>query len=170
MNNPLKGKLDAKMMQHFEENVDEEQLEQMVRQVIQEKVVPALVEIRQQRQQAEDPETIRETYANLPEEKQQEVFDSAVMDVVEVVFTLREEPVEGLRMAKQLTRDPHTMEALLLIFDNEQHIDPEYSRQIKDTASRIVTWVGVALFSEMYEPETVESVARDLGLDVDRRG
>lgn len=159
--------LNEENIKKLEEQMDDEDIEEMIQAGIEQRVVPALEEIRERRRQDPDTDQIRENYRQLSDEKKQEVFDAAVMSIVEAAFVARQQPTQGVKQLRELVRDPYTMEALLLIFDNEDHIDPEYGEQMKDVASEIVTWVGVALAPELYEPSTVREVAERLGLEID---
>jgi hypothetical protein len=59
------------------------------------------------------------------------------------------------------------MEGLLLIFDNEEHIDPAYSRQMKEFAAMHLKWMGVALAPESYLAAAVREVYEQLDLDIE---
>jgi hypothetical protein len=129
-------------------------------------VVPHFDDVKTRAESSADSHTVRDTYASLPDDRQQEIFNTAVSDIIGALFTLRERPVEALLTLKGLLRDPFTVEGLLLIFDNEEMIDPAYSAQMKEYAATHLTWAGCALMPEAYDRATVETVADQLGVDL----
>jgi hypothetical protein len=130
-------------------------------------VIPHLQGIKTRAADDPDPEVIRQQYAELSDERQQQVFNQAISDVVGALFEVRENPKAGLLSLKGLIRDPYTMEGLLLIFDNEEHIDPAYSRQMKEFAAMHLKWMGVALAPESYPAAAVREVYEQLDLDIE---
>lgn len=170
-NGGVGGWIDQKKMDALKdqvEDLDDEQIEQAVQTVVQEQVVPALVDIRQRRDGQRENREIRAEYAAYDEETKQDLFDQAVFDVIEVLFDLRENPQVGVKKLRRLVRDPTVFEALLLIFDNPEKIDPEYAEELKQYVSMVVRWVGVVLAPEMYDAETVTKTTQELDLPVDK--
>lgn len=130
-------------------------------------MIPHLQGIKKRAADDPDPEVIRQQYADCSDERQQQIFNQAISDVVGALFEVRENPKAGLLSLKGLLRDPYTMEGLLLIFDNEEHIDPGYSRQMKEFAAMHLKWMGVALAPESYPTAVVREVYEQLDLDVE---
>lgn len=165
--NSVLQNIDKQTLRNLQQQVDEDTIRELLDVAIEERIVPHLRQIRSSAEQKPDHETIRSEFEDDPEDVQQENFDDAVTSVIEALFLLRQQPQEGGTLLKQLIRDPYVIEGLLLIFDNEQHIDPEYSAQIKEFAALHLHWAGVALMPEAYSPEEVREVAEELGLSVE---
>jgi hypothetical protein len=160
------GEVTDEQVQSVLNQIPEETKRQAIETAIEDYIVPHFDDVRERAAADVTNEQVRQKYAALGEERQQEVFNRAVSDVLGTLFELRTQPESGLESLKGLLRDPYTIEGLLLIFDNDQHIDAEYSAQMKDFAAMHLKWAGVALAPEMYDPAVVEAVAEEIGLDV----
>lgn len=136
--------------------------------LVDEQVAPELVDVRDRAGQ-EDHRAIREALSELSDDEQDEYFYDAVADVVAALALVRERPEDGLRELKPLLRDPYTIESLLLIFDNETHVDPEFAAQQKEFAAKHLRWIGATVLPEMYEDDELNEVRKrfDFGGDVD---
>lgn len=143
--------------------LNDEQIEQGLEVAVEDFIVPHVEEIRTtSRDQYESRHKVREVYGEMDPQDQQEVFDEAWADMVAVGAQIREQPQRGMLELKQRLRDPWTMEALLLIFDNEDHIDEEYSEEMKEFTTFAVRWMAVNMLPEMYTQEEVEVVVEEL--------
>lgn len=162
------GSVSDAQVERIWSQIDQQTKRDAVQTALDQFVIPHLEGVKQRARDDADAATVRAQYADLDDADQQEVFNQAVSDVVAALFEIRERPAEGLLTLKGLLRDPYTVEGLLLIFDNEQHIDPDYSEQMKDFAAMHLEMVGVALAPEMYDADTVREVYDRLGLDTQR--
>lgn len=162
------GSVSDEQVERIWSQIDQQTKRDAVQTGLDQFVIPHLEGVKQRARDDTPAADVREQYADLDDEEQQEVFNQAVSDVVAALFEIRERPAEGLLTLKGLLRDPYTVEGLLLIFDNEQHIDPSYSEQMKDFAAMHLEMVGVALAPEMYDEATVREVYDRLGLDATR--
>lgn len=148
---------------------DEEDIRQLLSQVdflevfeqmlpmVEEDLEPHFEEIRE-RAQAVDGEEIREFYAELSESEQQEAFDDTLLDLLVTLRECRDRPQVGFPKLKTRLRDPHVLEPLLLIAQNEAHIDAEYSRELKAFLSETTTWAAAELLPEIYTEAEREGV------------
>lgn len=158
------------------ENVDEAHIAAVIAEVWETSLAPRLRAIRERAADEYDREQVRRYYAEeLSAEEQQETFDDALRDVLVAAFSVRAAVFgEGVTMSHAvadfaaLLRDPWTAEAMLLIFENDQHIDPEYSEQMKEYGAWVLRSIGVAVVPELYQPETVAEIAEDHGLEMMR--
>lgn len=161
------------------ENVDEETIARFAAEAWTSSVAPHLADIRARAERGYSREQIRRYYAaELTPDEQQETFDSAFNDILVAAFSLRAALLDGGDVAlsdavadlRELIRDPYTVEAILLIFENDEYIDPEYAEQMKEYGAWVLRSLGVALAPELYEPSTVQEIAQDHGLDMETRG
>lgn len=162
------GDVDEAQVQQIFAAIPPETKQQAVMAALDNYVVPHFHDIRSRQESDPDNERIRAKYAELSDDEQQEVFNTAVAEVVGALFEVRESPQQGLVTLKKLLRDPYTVEGLLLIFDNDEHIDPAYSEQIKNFAATHLRWAGCALMPEAYDPEVVRQTGEEIGLDLER--
>lgn len=125
---------------------------------------PHFEEIRT-RAQNEESEQAREFYESLPEEEQQEAFEKAVAELATVLQECRENPVAGFPKLKALLRDPDIHEPLLLIFENPNYIDPEYTTDLKEFATYNVRWLAMQVLPELYTPDEVNELLAKFGRD-----
>lgn len=159
--------LDEDQIQQIQQQIDPEQIHAMVEARIEEDLGPHLVEVRERRREQPDPKQVRQKFANASPQKQQQLWHAAVGDVIEVFHLLREDPMAALRKAKDLLRNPYTSEALLLIFHNDQHIDGDYSWEMKDYGANLMAYLGTVVAPEMYEPAEIEAIHERIDLDVE---
>lgn len=131
--------------------------------VIEEEVIPHLDDI-MYRSRDEDADEARAYYENLPDEEQQEAFDKAIADLAVVLRECREQPATGFPKLKARLRDPDVIEPILLIFDNPEYIDPEYTDDLKEFAVDNVRWMAMQVLPEIYtEDEREEILAKFTG-------
>jgi len=160
------------------ENVDDAHVAAVLADIWEQSVAPRLASIRQRAADDYDRTQVRQYYAEeLTPEEQQETFDDALRDVLVAAFSVRAAVFSddmtmetALADLRALIRDPWTAEAILLIFENAEHIDPEYSDQMKEYGAWVLRSVGVAVLPELYPPETVAAIAEDHGLDMTHHG
>lgn len=146
------------MAMNFLQQMDEQQIEQAITAAVERFLVPQLEEIRRSAQEVEDKEEVREVFEELSEGDQEDVFNETMSKVQMAAVEIREEPVEGAKTLKDLLRDPWTVEALLLVFDEPDKIDPEYADHLKDFVSTQIRWMGVHVAPEMYSEEEIREV------------
>lgn len=158
--------LDDEQLRALQEQIDDEEIERLIQQVVEKRVVPHLQDIRKQARETPPAREVREAYASMSVEEQEEAFDTAVDDVLDCALLLRESPNEGLKRLKSILRDPYTTEGLLLIFENEEHIDSEYSAQMKEYGATLLRYLGFMLGREMYEQQTRRQIAEELGVEL----
>ena len=148
--------------EHFEwmrRNADAQTYRDVVAYLIQHEIVPHAEAIRDRAQNRDmTPAEVREHYKNMDDEAQQVAFDKAVASVVSVFALLRQKPQEGLEELKAMIRDPWTLEAILLIFRNDEEIDPEYSDEIIQYAAWHVQEAAYFLAPELYTEEEREFI------------
>lgn len=168
------GTLDGPEARRIWESIPDDQKRDAAESVIDAYVVPHLDAVRERaredRAEGHDAEAAREYYAQMTADEQEEMFYTAIADLVAVLFLVREQPAEGLAELKARLRDPYTVEALLLIFNNDEfieYIEPGYREKMKDFAAERLRWMGMALVPELYDPEEVRPVYEEFGLDVD---
>lgn len=161
------------------ESVDEDTIARFAAEAWAGSVAPRLAEIRERADDEYSREQIRRYYATeLSADEQQETFDSAFNDILVAAFSLRAALLDGgdvtisaaLADVQELIRDPYTAEAILLIFENDEYIEPEYAAQMKEYGAWVLRSIGVAIAPELYDPAVVQDIAQDHGLDMDARG
>lgn len=166
------------MMRKLVENMDEETARELIGQVdedevaltiewvFQELVIPHLEEVRE-RAKADPPnEEVRRMYESEAEDYREEMFWETFEELVKTLVLCRERPKEGLKQLKQTLRDPFTAEALLLIFENREHIDPAYTEELKDFGTINMRYLGVMVLPEMYSEAERRQVRQELGIEV----
>lgn len=163
------GELSGNEIDTLWNQISDAQKQQMLTLLFDEKVVPHLQDIRARRQR-QDAMAVRERYADLELETKKELIVEAVGEIVATFYELRENPQAGLLNLKELIRDPTIAEALLLVFDDPEYVDPAYSADAKEYAAHKMTAIGVALFPELYEAETVRMIYGDFGLETGEDG
>lgn len=159
------GDLSGEEIDNLWNRVPRQQKVQFLSFIFQERVIPHIEDIRQ-RAESEDSERLRDAYADLDPETKDEVLLETIGHIVRTLFELRERPREGMLNLKELIRDPGTMESLLLVFDDAEHIDPGYSADAKNFVSWYVTAAGVALAPELYDEATVREVYEAFDLEL----
>lgn len=152
------GQLDEQQIDKVWDQIPEETKRQAFTNALEQFVLPHADDVKDRAESDVGNKQIRQKYSALDDERQQEIFDQAIGTIIGTLFEVRESPREGLMRLKGLLRDPYTLEGLLLIFENEDHIDPEYSAEMKEFAAWYVTAAGVALTPEMYDEQTCENV------------
>lgn len=125
---------------------------------------PEYLEEIKARAEGSDAEEARKVFDELTDEEQTEVVDGVITDIAVSFAQLRADPVEGVDQLVDHLRDPFTMEALLLTLENEEHIDEEYSEEIKEWWRWRARWLAVELLPEIYTEEEIEEVAEQFGL------
>lgn len=129
---------------------------------------PELLDEIRERAKHSDSEAARQTFQEMSEIEQTRMVDSVVSDIAISFAQLRQEPAEGVEQLATHIREPYTMEALLLVFDNEEHIDGEYSEDIKEFVRWRVRWVGAELLPEVYTDDELEEIADRFDLTQER--
>lgn len=145
------------------------------RQLLEDDQIGALVEIYQtapqrleeikQNAQGPDAEAAREAFADLSDERQTEIVDKTISDLAVTFNQLRTDPTEGIERLQSELRDPYTVEALLLLFENEDHIDEEYSDDVKEFVRWRFKLLGVNAIPEAYTEEEKREIIDRFGLD-----
>lgn len=159
--------MDEEQAKQVMNSVDEEQVQQAVKWAVDEMVVPHLKEIRQRSRNDPPTEEVREHFESMsPEEREQEFYET-LDELVAVLVQCRENPQQGFKDLKTMLRDPFTVEALLLIFENDDHIDYEYTQQLKEFGVTHLRWVGCMVLPEMYDEHEVEEVVDTFDLDAE---
>jgi len=153
----LVGNLDAEDIGKLMEEVDMQQMLVELGPYIGSELGPHLEDIKQDAQ-GQNGEAVHEFYERLPSGEQQEVFDETIADLISVVRECRERPDVGLSKLKSRVRDPDVFEPLLLVFQNDGHIDPEYSEELKTFARATVTWAGASIIPEAYTETELEEL------------
>lgn len=156
------GEVSDDQMRTLWESLDEDEIQNAMQAMLDNFLVPKFEQVRERAEQ--DSQDVRALYASMSDSEQQEVFDQAVDELVAACYELRARPRKGAESLMGLLRDPWTVEALLLIFENEEHIDPAYSAQLKEFAATHLQWIGCALAPEMYRRAVVEETYQQLGL------
>lgn len=168
------GDVSGEEVRQLWESIPPEQKYDLVRAIIDAYVVPYVEDVKQRvredRAEGRTAEAVREQYADMDADAQQETFDEVLDDLVSLAFALREHPGEGADELKARLRDPFTVEALLLVFENDEYIEyiePWYRAEMKAFAAQRLRWLGMALVPEMYEQHEVRETYEQFGLDVD---
>lgn len=162
--------LDAQDIEQLMAQIDPEDVQELLGEVYQAMIVPHLTEVRADvhAEDTPDPETVRQALLDADPERRQEVFQAAVDDVIAVLLALREDPEQAMHDLKDILRDPWTTEGLLLIFQNDDHIDPEYTAEMMEYVGGLMRLAGVALLPELYTEAERQAVAEELGIDPNR--
>lgn len=130
--------------------------------MIEDELEPHFEDIQERASQI-DPEEAREYYESLDPDEKQEVFDEAVADMIKTLRLCREQPLQGYPMLKQRLRDPDVLESLLLIFDDDEHIDDEHSKEMKELVRDTIAWAGVSTIPEAYTDAEQSDIERRIG-------
>lgn len=153
----LISNLDEEDARQLLSEIDNEQVATLLMPYLEEELKPHLEDIRERAQEV-DPMAIRETYASMSEEAQQAAFEQAVADLATVIRECREDPDTGLGRLKERLRDPTVLEALMLIFEDPDHIDEAYTTDVKAFAAVIVKWFGAQILPEIYTAEELADI------------
>lgn len=157
--------LDPEDLQAVVESIDPDDIQPLIQSLWADFVAAELVEVRQVRQQKPSVAEMREGILQLPKDRQQELFDEALQTIIEIAMTIRQNPDRGFRLLKQTLRDPKTVASLQLVFVNEDHIDPDYSRDMMESAGLLMQMIGVAIAPEAYTREERLSVLEHMDWD-----
>lgn len=157
--------MDEEQLRSLIDNIDDREIAAAEEWLFEEFILPDLREVRQRARNDPPNALIRERFAGLPEDEKEELFYDTLDTVTEALVLCREDPKSGWRRLKPLLRDPFTAEALMLIWENEDHIDPEYSEQLKEFWMAELHHFGVMLLPEMYDEDERQAVRQDLGID-----
>lgn len=159
--------MDEEQAEMILDQLDDEDIQQAVEWVADEFVVPHLNDIRERAEGDPDYMDVREYFESMSEAEREREFYDTLDELVATLIQCREQPREGFRNLKAFLRDPFTVEALLLIFENERHIDPEYTDQLKVFGAEHLKWVGALTLPEMYDDSEVEGVLEKMDIDPD---
>lgn len=160
--------MDEEQVRQMLNNFDEEQLAEGAGALVDHYLVPELEDVRARAQSAEDAKAVRNYYENeLTAEEREEEFYHALDKLVGTLVECRERPQTGLPKLKTQLRDPFTLEALLLIFGDEDHIDPEHTAELKKFAAIHAKWIGAMLLPEMYNEAERQQVIDQMDLEPD---
>jgi len=157
--------MDEEQAKNLMSQLDEEQLSQAITWVLDQQLAPHLHEIRQRSQSRDDPYRVREYFSNMSEEEQEEAFYDALQNLVAALVQCRSDPNRGFQQLKSQLRDPYTAEALLLIFENEDHIDQQYSQTLKEFAGKNLKWASALVMPEMYTEQERKEALENYGPD-----
>lgn len=157
--------MDEQQLENILKSVDEEQIAQAMDWLWAEIIIPHLVEVRERAQADPSSEEVRQRFESMSEDEREEMFYESLDSLIETLAKCRHQPKQGFEEMKALLRDPFTAEALLMIFENEEHIDEEYTEQLKDFGVTHLHWAGVSVLPEMYTEAERRQVTEELGLD-----
>lgn len=164
----MAGGIDMEMIQSYLDSVDDDQIRDAIEFTVNQYVVPHLNDIRHAAaNEYPDHEQVREQLEQMDEQEREQIFYDTLSELVTTFALLRERPLEGLEQLKTMVRDPYTIEALLLIFENEDHIDAEYSDQLKEFSAAHLKWMGVFLVPEAYTQAEIQDVIETFDLDAE---
>lgn len=174
--NKALSNMDEEQMQKVMEQVDEEQMMVAMGNLVDRYLLPHLEDVKQAAQTADSNHEVRAYYESLPDSERtapdgydgptrEGEFYHALDNLVTTLAECRERPQTGLPRLKSQLRDPYTLEALLLIFDNDAHIDGEYTEQLKEFGAQRAMWIGANVFPEMYTEAERRQVVEQMGLD-----
>jgi len=164
----LLGDIDEQQLLNIYDNLDDEKVHQGIRQMVETYIGPHFEDIRGSVDEYPDPQKVRETYKNQDEDTQEEFFHDTVRDLLTLAAEIRERPREGMLRLKGYLRDPTVMEALLLIYENE-NINPEYRDQLKHYTATQFRLFGVMIAPEMYKRHEVEEALDIMNISQERR-
>lgn len=164
--------MDEEQVRQLVGSLDEQQVQKAIEWMVEEMVVPHLEDIRERAQGDRPTEDIRQQFESMDEDEREEMFYDTLDNFIATLALCRQRPKEGFEELKAYLRDPYTQEALLLIFENDQHIDAEYTDQLKGFGASHLYWAGVMVLPEMYTEAEVREVEDrfDLGRDPDETG
>lgn len=158
------GGIQGGIVDRIASNMDEEQVQEAVLQIIEEKAHPHLEDIKQRAENTEDADYVREYLESLEPEERNKVFHEAWGELIATFVQTRIEPMDGIENLKRMVRDPWTVESLLLIMEDEE-IPADVEQEQKDALATYLHWMGIAIAPEMYELEDVEEMVAEFGAD-----
>lgn len=159
--------MDEEQARNILDSLDEEQIEQAIQWMMEEMILPHMEDVRQRAANAPPTEDVRQQLESMGQQEREQLFYDTLDELVAVLVECRENPQHGFEELKTMMRDPWTVEALLLIFENEEHIDAEYTQQLKDFGVTHLKWIGAMVFPEMYEDYEVEQVLDQFDIEPD---
>lgn len=138
-------------------------------------VQPHLEDIQERAQDRTPPEEVRVELAGRDVNDRLEIMQTTIAELVVSISTLRLRPQQGMMELKRMMRDPYTIEALLLVFDDDIFAEEELVQEgemtieeaQKATCATWFNWMGVAVAPEMYAREEVEAVVEEVGLSTE---
>ena len=145
-------------------DLDNDDVQEALLKIIEDKVRPELDEIRERAADAESPSEVRAELNQLSDEKKTQVFHQTWAEFITACVQLRVQPVRGMANLKSMIRDPWTVEAMLLMMEVDE-MPNEIEEMNKDLVSQYITWIGTALAPEMYDRDEVESMIEEFGAD-----
>lgn len=147
-------------------DLDNDDVQEALLTIVEEKANPRLQEVRERAADRDDPEYVRQQIESLSEDAKNELFHDTWAGLITAFVQLRIEPLEGMKNLKRMVRDPWTVEALLLLFEDEE-IPDEVVEANKDLVSDYLNWIGCAVAPEMYRRGEVEEFIETFGADPD---
>lgn len=160
--------IDQEMAEQMLNQVDESELQEQIVEGMNQMLGPKLLEVKQRAQQGKSRQEVRAEYEQLSEEEKTQKFMRAISDLVAIAAELREDPEPALKKLKQRLRDPYTMEAVLLIFD-DPNVPDEWTTERKEFATTITRWIALNHLPEMYTRQEAEELMNKLYPDRDPR-
>jgi hypothetical protein len=159
--------LDDEQADRILENLPDDVIENAMTTAIDKHLIPQAEEVRRlANEEYEDSAEVRAYYESLSEEEKQTEFTQAASQLMGVLTKLREDPLVGGKKLKEYLRDPWTVEAILLILEDEA-IPEERIDERKDFACTWLRFVGVNVVPEAYRTEEIDPVIEELYGDVD---
>lgn len=159
--------IDPEQAQRALDQMDPEMKAQLFFAFVESEIAPHMRDIRRRAITEEpDPQDVRERLAQLPDDEQDEWFYETLWELQGIAGAIRGNPEQALPRLKQMARDPVVVESLLLIFDNEQHVDPEYSEDMKDLMAKVIQNFGVLLAPEMYSDAERRRAEEEFGIEI----
>lgn len=154
------------LVKQLASQLDEDAVQDAVVEIIEDRAKPHLDDIRERAADAEGQAEVREVFESLPDEKKNEVFHETWAELIVTVAKLRLRPIEGFTSLKRMIRDPYTLEALLLMVEQEGVPDDE-ERKRKEFIAEQVHTLGVVSMPEAYPEQDVRDVIETFGVDPD---
>jgi hypothetical protein len=154
--------MDEDQAEQILDNIDADVLEGHLRKAVDSQIVPHLEEVRNSAaSEYEDPKVVRQYYEELPEDEKEEKFSNACADLIAVAAQLRNAPQDGGRELKNRLRDPWMIEALLLIFEDED-VPEEVIESQKEYAATWLKWLGANIVPEIYTQDERRRIVEKL--------
>lgn len=158
----LLGGMDDETASEIINEMDQDVIEDALTSGVEQELVPHLHEVRQRAVEGDESAAeVRAMYEKLSDEEQTKKFQKAAADVLSVLTTLRQEPLDGLEMLKGRLRDPYTVEALLLIFDHPE-VPDDVVQERKNYADVWIRWAGLNIIPEVYSEQEARDVIEQM--------
>lgn len=145
-------------------DISDEDVQEALLTVLEEKAEPQFEDIRRAAEEAEEQEVAREVIESMDEEQKNRLFHETWAELIAAAVELRINPLDGMRNFKTMIRDPYTLEAILLLFEDDE-TPGEVVEANKDLVSDYIHWMGCAIAPEMYSREEVEEMVDAFGAD-----